>query len=333
MEKNKHIADEEWSAIAKELYCEKSGTELPADWKKTREGIEIRESARNIDLYFRLKKFDKESAFHNVKHRIHHPDKKSFLLAQNHWLLKIAVVITFALIVASVEFFAGSRQKADKQQANVILDQFGNSRVQLSDGSVVTLNHDTKVNYPDEFEGATREVQIEGEAFFEVRSDPARPFVIRAGKAIIKVLGTSFNVNAYPGNEDVEVVVETGKVQIIKITNPMPVADQLTLDPGDRGILTAVSGELKKSRNENPNFLSWKTREFVFNKTPLKEVIQQLNKVYQVRVKAENPQIERLRLTARFEGRSIDFILKVISMTHDLKVVQTEENYILQKSS
>jgi len=333
MEKNKHITDEEWGAIAKDLYLEGDGTEWPADWKQTQEGAEIKETARRIDLYFRLKKFDTESAFQNVKHQTHRRHNKSFILWKSHPFLKIAAVVTFVLIVASAGFFAGTRQRVTNQQAGVVVDRYGNSRIQLSDGSVVTLNHDTKVDYPDKFDGDIREVRIEGEAFFEVRPDPARPFVIHAGKATIKVLGTSFNVNAYPENEDVEIVVETGKVRVIKVAGTTSVADELILDPGDRGVLTGTSGELKKSRNENPNFLSWKTRDFVFNKTSLKEVIQQLNKVYQVRVKAEDPRIERLRLTAKFEGRSLDFILKVISMTHDLKVVQTEGNYILQKSS
>lgn len=333
MEKNKHITDEEWNAIAKGLYLGEDGAELPSDWKKTREGIEIAETARKIDLYFNLKKFDAESAFHKVKHQIRSRERKFFMHRQNYPLLKVAAAVLVVLIVASAGFFAGSRHKADKQQAGVVVDQYGNSRIQLSDGSVVTLNHDTKVNYPDKFGDNTREVRIEGEAFFEVRPDPLRPFVIHAGKAAIKVLGTSFNVNAYPENENVEVVVETGKVQVTKIASAVSVADQLILDPGDRGVLAGTSGELKKSRNENPNFLSWKTRDFVFNKTSLKEVILQLNKVYQVKVKAEDPQIERLRLTARFEGRSLDFILKVISMTHGLKIIQTEEYYILQKSS
>jgi ferric-dicitrate binding protein FerR (iron transport regulator) len=333
MEKNKHITDEEWGAIARDLYHEGDGTELPADWKQTTQGAEIAETAREIDLYFRLKKFDAESAFQNLKRQTHLEHKKSFMLWQNWSFLKVAAVVTVALIIASAGFFMGTRQVKDDRHTGVVVDQYGNSRIQLSDGSVVTLNHDTKINYPDKFNDDVRKVQIEGEAFFEVQPDPERPFIIHAGKATIKVLGTSFNVNAYPENEEVEVVVKTGKVQVSTMENATTIASEVILDPGDRGILTGPDGELRKSRNDNPNFLSWKTRDFVFNKTSLKEVIQQLNKVYQVKVKAGDPHVEKLRLTARFEGRSLDFILKVISMTHDLKVVQTEENYILQRSS
>jgi transmembrane sensor len=332
MGKNKHITDEEWGAIAKDLY-EGDSAGLFVDWNQTACEAEIEDTAREIDLYFHLKKFDAESAFQNLKRQMHLERKKSFMLWKNRSFLRIAAVVTVVLIVASVGFFTGSRQEKDDRQTGVVMDQYGNSRIQLSDGSVVTLNHDTKINYPDKFTSDIRKVQIEGEAFFEVQPDPERPFIIHAGQATIKVLGTSFNVNAYPENDGVEVVVETGKVQVSKMENATTIASEVILAPGDRGILTGPDGELRKSRNDNPNFLSWKTRNFVFNKTSLKEVIQQLNKVYQVKVKAGDQHVEKLRITARFEGRSLDFILKVISMTHDLKVIQTEESYILQRSS
>jgi ferric-dicitrate binding protein FerR (iron transport regulator) len=333
MEKNKHITEEEWGAIAKNLYDEGNGTELPADWSREQPEAEITETAGKIDLYFRLKQFDAESAFYQLKHHTSLQQEKRLTIWKNRSFMKIAAVVTFALIVASAGFFAGSRHGENNRQAGVLVDQYGNSKILLSDGSVVTLNHDTKINYPDKFRNDTREVDIEGEAFFEVQPDPARPFVIHAGKATIEVLGTSFNVNAYPENEEVEVVVESGKVQITRMKPTTTGGSEVVLDPGDRGVLTNLSGELRKSRNENPNFLSWKTRAFIFTKTSLKEVIQQLNKVYRTEVKASDPQVEKLLLTARFEGRSLDFILKVISLTHDLKIERIDEHYVLQKSS
>lgn len=333
MEKNKHITDEEWGAIAKNLYDKGDGSKLPAGLRQEEPDAEITETARKIDLYFRLRKFDAESAFDQLKHQAYRQQKKREMLWQNRSFLKIAAVVALVLIVASSGFLVGSRHGENNQPAGVVVDQYGNSRIQLSDGSVVTLNHDTKINYPDKFGSDIREVQIEGEAFFEVQPDPARPFVIHAGKATIKVLGTSFNVNAYPENEEIEVVVETGQVQVTKMETITAVDSEMILDPGDRGVLTGFGGELRKSRNDNPNFLSWKTRDFIFTKTSLKEVIEQLNKVYRVQVKASDPQLEKLLLTARFEGRSLDFILKVISLTHDLKVEQVGEYYVFQKSS
>lgn len=333
MEKTKHMTDEEWCAIARDLYDESDGLQFPSGRSPEGTKAEIMETARKIDLYFQLEKFDAERVFHRLKRSKYKFPGKRVMWWKNRLFLKIAAVAVLVLTVASAGFFAGNSQREVNQQSGVVVDQYGNSRIQLPDGSVVTLNHDTKINYPEKFSNDIREVQIEGEAFFEVQSEADHPFVIRAGEAIIKVLGTSFNVNAYPESEKVEVVVETGKVQVTKTKTAPENAGEMILDPGDRGVLIGLSGEMLKSRNDNPNFLSWKTRNFIFTKTSLKKVIEQLNKVYRVQVKVSDPQLERLLLTAHFEGRSLDFILKVISLTHGLKIEQVDDYYILEKSS
>lgn len=329
MEKNKYITDEEWSAIARNLY-EGEGTDRPPGRGLADDADGIEKTAAKIDLYFRLKEFDAGAAYKEMKCRETRMPVNAIAWTGNRFL-KIAAVVVLVLLVASAGFYMGGSRAGAGRHAGVAVDRYGNSRINLPDGSVVTLNHDTKISYPDQFTGPTRDVQIEGEAYFEVAPDAGHPFLIRAGEAEIKVLGTTFSVNAYPASERVEVVVETGKVQIRKVEMNRTGINEVTLDPGDRGILSGAGGGLVKSRNDNPNFLSWKTREFVFDRVPLKEVMQQLNKVYQVTVKANEPAVENLLLTARFEGRSLDFILKVIEMTHDLRTEQKNDYYLITK--
>ena len=84
------------------------------------------------------------------------------------------------------------------------------------DGSIVTLNRNSKLIFPKHFTKNVREVTITGEAFFDVKPNTSKPFIINAGNVQVKVLGTSFNVCAYPGTETVEVVVESGKVQVTR---------------------------------------------------------------------------------------------------------------------
>ncbi|MEL7585258.1 MAG: FecR domain-containing protein [Prolixibacteraceae bacterium] len=331
MEQNKHITDEEWEILARDLYDTGNRTAPLGSIGRDAAEADIAETAGKIDLYFRLKQFDEDDAFLKLRQKTFIQHRKPVFFLRSGLYLKIAAAIAFALIVASAGFLIGNRFGGDSQHAGVAVDQYGNSLIKLPDGSAVTLNHGTRIDYPDEFRNDIREILIEGEAFFEVSPDPERPFVIHAGKATIKVLGTSFNVNAYPANESVEVIVETGKVQITK-TKPDATGDrEIILDPGERGVLMTINDELRKSRNDNPNFLAWKTREFVFVKTSLKEVIEQLNKVYHVQVKAKDTHVEKLLLTARFEGRSLDFILKVISMTHNLQIEQVDEDYVLER--
>ncbi|MGE4587911.1 MAG: FecR family protein, partial [Mangrovibacterium sp.] len=318
--------DEQWVQKAKDLYDDgqkERGEDLSALPDADMAGM-----TGKIDLYFRLRQFDAEKALERVKPQIRER-RRLFLFRVDRNFLKVAAAVMLVLLVASAGFFAGSRIGDQTGNGGVTVDRYGNSRLRLSDGTVVTLNHDTRINYPDKFRNDIREVEIEGEAFFEVQPDPERPFVINAGQTTIRVLGTSFNVSAYPGTKDVEVVVESGKVRLSTRTDPSG-ANGLVLDPGERGIWTGGEGKLRKNRNGDPNFLAWKTRYFVFDGTPLSEVVEQLGRVYRVDIKAGNSQVGQLLLTARFEDRSLDFILKVIALTHELEIIRKDEHFVLQ---
>ena len=332
-EKNRHITDEEWMAIAGNLYDGENNSGTDSRSPGGMETEKIMGIAGKIDLYVKLKQFDSQNAFQKVKRQIKKPQGKPFLFSRKWSFAKIAATVFFAVMLASAGFYAGSRHWVNEKPAGAVVDKNGISRIKLADGSVVTLNHDTEINYPEKFSSDVREVDIKGEAFFEVQPDPSRPFIIHAGDATIKVLGTSFNVNAYPDNEQVEVVVETGKVQVSKSKAVMKGQDKVILDPGDKGLFLNAGGKLLKSRNDNPNFLSWKTRNFIFNKVALNEVIRQLNHVYRVQIRTEDPELDHLLLTARFEDRSLDFILQVIALTHHLNIKKGDEYYVLQKSS
>jgi len=332
-EKKQHITDEAWKAVARHLYDDENSSGTGSKLPDGMETGEITEIAGKIDLYVQLKQFDSQNAFQKVKRQIEKPQGKPFFFRRKWSFAKIAATVFFAVLLASAGFYAGSRHWVNEKPAGAVVDTNGISRIKLADGSVVTLNHDTEINYPEKFRSDVREVNIRGEAFFEVQPDPSRPFIIHAGDATIKVVGTSFNVNAYPGNKQVEVVVETGKVQVSKSKAMVKGQDKVILEPGDKGLFLNAGGKLLKSRNDNPNFLSWKTRNFIFNKIALNEVIRQLNHVYRVQIRTEDPELDHLLLTARFEDRSLDFILQVIALTHHLNVKKGDEYYVLQKSS
>ena len=331
MQKNREIEEKEWEAIARRLYNADTHSDEPVGLGDLEEGLlsGISQTARQVDRYLMLKEFDAQQAYNKLQLRLKQP--KNIVFRLNRPLLKIAAILVFALFVASAGFYVGSRPWANMKSAGVAVDNYGLSKIELPDGSVVTLNHDTKINYPEKFNGGIREVQIEGEAFFEVQPDVTKPFVIHAGNAVIRVLGTSFNVNAYPGNAEVEVVVETGKVQVSNRKTETKETDRVILNAGEKGVYVLSTRELQKSRNDNPNYLSWKTRNLVFHKTSLTEVFEQLNKVYRVQIRTEDLQAGQLLLTARFEDRSLDFILQVIALTHQLEVKKEHDQYVLTR--
>ena len=230
MKKNKHIRETEWAAVARHFYNESvEGDEVQSNRVLDDEILsEISKTAENIDRYYSLKKYDSTKVFEKIKPALLHQKQKPPIFRLNNPLLKIAAVVVFVIMLASLGFYL-SRPWGTQQYSSIPTNEFELSTIELEDGSVVTLNHDTKIYYPKTFSENIREVSIEGEAYFEVQPDADKPFVIHAGETDIMVLGTSFSVNAYPSSNEVEVVVESGKVQVSKASKTENNTEGVTL--------------------------------------------------------------------------------------------------------
>lgn len=199
---------------------------------------------------------------------------------------------------------------------------------QLTDGSQVTINSGSSLQMPRKFRNDRRTIKLDGEAYFEVTPDPARPFIINTGKIEIKVLGTAFNVSAYKKDNTIEVVVNTGQVALTKdgITT-----ERIILKPGNRGIFDKSDQSLKLSLNVDPNYLSWKTRQLVFNDKPLEEIILTVNKLYHSNILITDDSLKKDRITASFNNQSLDAVLNVLAATLDLDIRESDGNIILDQ--
>jgi ferric-dicitrate binding protein FerR (iron transport regulator) len=198
-----------------------------------------------------------------------------------------------------------------------------NIEVLLADGSMVYLNRDSKLTYPENFGSDNRTVSLEGEAFFDITPDAAHPFIIDAGRASVKVLGTSFSVITDNGNDEVEVFVESGTV-ILSSNNS---SHTVTLEPqfvgriSDRGSSQAV--------NTDANYLSWHTDMLIFDGERLETVFADLKRTFNINIVAADPAINDYRLTSPFVDQPHDTIIKVICTTFNLHSVREEGVYRL----
>ena len=154
--------------------------------------------------------------------------------------------------------------------------------VSLPDGSKIYLNRNSELNYRKNFGKHGRNVKLAGEAFFEISPDKSKPFIIDAGNAKVKVLGTSFNVITNNRESAVEVFVKTGKVLVSDNSG----SQTLQLDPGYVG--TVSSRAAVKTVNNNPNYLAWKTGELVYSGQKLSVVFSDLKRVYNMDIVADD---------------------------------------------
>ena len=150
---------------------------------------------------------------------------------------------------------------------------------------------------------------------------PGMKFIITCGKIRVEAVGTSFYVNTSDKAGNIEVILGTGKVAVYYEDQPFT---KVILTPGEKALIREEDQHISKSVNNDPNFLAWKTRKFIFSNDPMKVIIPALNKVYDADIILANPAISECRVTATFDNQSLQSILKVLKSTLDLKINETD---------
>ncbi|HEY4148266.1 MAG TPA: FecR domain-containing protein [Chitinophagaceae bacterium] len=179
----------------------------------------------------------------------------------------------------------------------------------LPDGSKVLLNAGSTLHYPPAFKGATREVYLSGEAYFDIHHNPRQPFIVHAGNVKTVVLGTAFNIKAFPGQRNVVVTVTRGRVRVENETKMLGILtrdEQLTVtnDKTEHPAKQVVKPE---------EVMSWKADDILFDDEPVSGVVAELQRRFAVSVRLENPALGNCRVTASFlHHETAEEIIKVI---------------------
>lgn len=320
-----------WKLLAKYIFDqpEQSEQEKVEKW--------IQKNPENKMLYndlIRLKKMKKQDehinvdqAWNNLKSRIieeNTSEKESISIIPGR-ILKYAAIILILLGIGSVGLISYEKIFNDQQlisQQNTRMNE--NKKISFPDGSIAYLNHSATVNYPNSFNKTGRLINLKGEAFFDVKHNPSRPFIIKAKKAKIEVLGTSFNVRTND-NGHIEVFVKSGKVRLSRINKEK---QSLVIQPGYIGVIS--NSGIKKLKNDNQNYTSWLTKKLYFKNTHLNKVAETLEKTYNVNIQIDKKLTsDSLSLTATFDEEPVDYILNVVSKTFDIQVEKQKKNKYL----
>ena len=241
----------------------------------------------------------------------------------------IGKTVALFIISFSIGFWIFLSVVSDKNKMSVA-ETFSKKQiktVQLPDSTTVDLNINTRLVYPKHFGKKNRIVELqEGEAFFTVTKNPDKPFVIKVMDREIRVLGTSFDVQTDPKNKRVKVMVKSGKVHFYEVKNKKK---QLVLDAGYEGVIDKKSTQ--KSKIKDPNFLAWKTKYFDFSYgEKLGSVIEKLNNAYHVNIVLENKSLNNTIIYTTYQDNSLDTILQLIAIVHDLKIEKKEDKIVLK---
>jgi ferric-dicitrate binding protein FerR (iron transport regulator) len=228
--------------------------------------------------------------------------------SQNKWgtLLKAAAGLALLFTTTfTINYFISKNRDVRVETSNAT------EVVTLPDGSVVTLNKNSFLSYSPKFGEQARVLSLTGEAFFEVTADASRPFIIKVGEAEVQVVGTAFNVNGYDSQQEIEVIVETGKVRFTAGKS------EVELNAGDRGVYDKVNRSLNQESNPDKNFDAWKTRKIIFEGATLQDIVSTLNEVYGNKLVLEG-RFDGCQVTATFEHQSLEAVMNVLRTTLNL---------------
>lgn len=198
-------------------------------------------------------------------------------------VLKYAAVIFLPIALCLGTWFIASNQMASQAMLAECHVENGQTKVLLlSDGTQVRLNAGSSLFYPQRFSRlfSRRDVYLDGEAHFDVAENSSQPFVVHVGNLKVKVLGTHFNVKAYPAEELVTTTLEQGRVKVYgdKIA--------MTLLPDEQAVYNRISGKMTKRSVDSGNYNQWMKGKLLFDQTPLKVIIADLQRRYDVSIKA-----------------------------------------------
>lgn len=267
-----------------------------------------------------------DQAWLNIQKEISNPDDKTKTRIFNSLFFKYAAMIVVVLGIgfATFKIIKSPEKIVDSPVlmavANTEAHPANFTVITLPDGSSVKMNASTRIEYPERFAVDVRKVKLSGEAFFEVTRDTLHPFIIETANASVEVLGTSFNVSAYPEAGLVEVNVKTGKVKLTQLAEGNSTVKSAILPAGERGWLNVANGKMGHDVIVTSNYSAWITKEIIFQRTPLREAFSILENTYHVKIKIENPEIGRIPYTANFANQKLDYIIDVLARTHQLKV-------------
>ena len=257
----------------------------------------------DVDLFIS----DREAVWAKIVRKITHPHKNRSLVIQLSRIAAAAVI--FFLIGIGVQYYRADKIPADflNQYSKVVVPKGQKSMIVLPDGSSVWLNSGSELKYKSSFNSRIREVELEGEAFFEVKKDKSRMFRVNTGAISVEVYGTAFNVKNYKEEKALEVTVENGNVGIIRDGSKL--AD-LTKDK-QISIQKETNEVLLNTANVDV-VTAWKNNELVFDGTPFEEVIRYLERWYGVNITIEEKMKKKHNFTFKVKAESLRELLELL---------------------
>ncbi|WP_020529731.1 FecR family protein [Flexithrix dorotheae] len=323
--------------IARKLAGEEDEQDKEALEKWLNQSEENKQVYSELIKYWNIKTNNKDrnrKLWEKVSERINEPEnlrngKTGTIQQKAKWFdpYFVKVAASFLIIVVSVFTFYKLNTEVEQEvkpgteevMVEKLIPKGQKSTLTLQDGSVVIVNSGSKFSFKEKFSADQRLVYLEGEAFFDIERDSLRPFIIKTGEITTTVLGTSFNVHAFPQDNKVHVSVVSGKVKV-DINDPADKElnqDSYFLLPNEMLTRERNSGKITKSGYDYASVIGWKDGMIVFKMAESEEIIQTLSRWYGHDFVFKNGHKIKGKFTGTFKRQSLKTVLEAISIASD----------------
>lgn len=249
--------------------------------------------------------------------------KKSSAIPLRHI---IGYAATLCITVFSTWMVARQYHAEHVEKEEVLFEEFSTpsgqrAQLKLHDGTTVWLNARSTLRYPNKFSKEERKVELNGEAFFEVKPNREVPFIVSTDKVDIKVFGTKFNVFAYKGYPEFNTSLIEGAVDVYNKDNE---SEAVRLRPHECALL--LDDKLQKFVYDNSDFLLWKEGIYAFDDAPFSEIIKKLELYYDVTIIQNNKKLDQYRFSGKFRQRDgVENVLETLQKVYDFSFVKDKD--------
>lgn len=273
-----------------------------------------------IEDFDTLKNIDSVKLFSKIEAKIKEKQKSK----KKHFLIGIrnAAAIFILGLILPVIYYSNYTSSKENRQVVYFKESLSNEKVKkmtLADGTDVWLMSGSTISYPSSFAGNdTRNVEVKGEAFFNVAKDSKHPFIVNLGAVGLKVVGTSFNVMNYGEEDQIQIALKTGKIDLFE-GDYNSKKQFLRVNPGQ--LVTYRKGESKFSieTNNTDKYTSWIEGILIFHDDPLDEVLKKLGRWYNVVIEIDDASISHFPFTATIKNENLDQIIDLLQYSTPFK--------------
>ena len=234
---------------------------------------------------------------------------------------KVAAIFVLGLLIPTM-YFTMLKPLEDNKELVYLKESLSNERIKkmtLPDGTAVWLMSGSTITYPSNFSGnKTRNVEITGEAFFDVAKDSKHPFIVNLGEIGLKVVGTSFSVMNYGNENQIQVALKTGKVDLFK-GEYQPNKHFVQLTPGQLATYKRDESEFSVSTADVVKYTTWTEGILLFRNDPLTEVLKKLGRWYNVVIEIDDPSVSNFPFTATIKNENLDQIIDMLQYSTPFK--------------